>query len=226
MIRRWSRVNNLNLTESARYLDVISVYFDESTRAGLYSRQPYTTLTVFRRKSTARRKHVSQWTLYLPILANWSNEYLKIRQYLKHTLNANLFKFNYLMVNMFRLGGLLKNSKLFLWSTCSGYLSRKWLHYFLKYGNSTYQYLRFFKNMSFLFVSSPSDLQTSVKRVRNLSQPFYTISSTELIPVSAQIPDKTNTVDSLFNSLFDLSKSHSLEVYKLFILLTVNNLSR
>lgn len=226
MIRRWSRINNLNLAESVKYINVFSVYFDESTRAGLYSRQPYTVLTVFRRKSTARRKHINQWTLYTPILASWANEYLKIRQYLKYTLNSNLFKFNYLMMNMFRLGGLLKNSKLFLWSTCSGYLSRKWLHYFLKYGNSAYQYLKFFKNMSFLFISSPTNLQVSTKRVRNLGQPFYTISSTELVPVSTQIPDNTQITDSLYDSLFDVSRAHFLEIYKLFILLTINNLSK
>lgn len=224
MIRRWSYLNKLTPVAPIEYSEVFRVYFDEVTRAGLYSRQPYSMVTIYRRKLTARRKHLNQWLIYTPVLASWSNEYLKLKQYLKYVLTLNLFKFNYLMINLFRLKGLIKSPNFFVWSTVSGFLTKKWLLYFLKYDFSGYKSLKSFTNLSYLFISSPIDLALPAKKAKNFAQPYYLFADNLLAPASIYTKDKLVTTQSIYDLLFNINLIKLKEIYKLFILLNLYKL--
>jgi len=220
MVRRWSRVNYFNKPATDCYTTAIDVYLDESIRATLFTRQPYSEITVFRRRSTARRKHLHQWLMLTPVLADWANEYVQLKQYCKYSFGLNLFRNNYLTLNVFKQKALLFLAKDFYQTSFSVTIVRKWLNYFTKYHNPTYEYLMTLKHSSFLFTSSSTHYAESVKKPTSFTQPYYLATNRELTANSENVLDSRELFGGFDDLLFALHLSWSQELYKVLVLLS------
>lgn len=217
MVRRWSCLNSANAPTTRALLEA---YFDESVKATLYLRQTYSKHTVFRRRSAVRRRHLNHWIVYTNVLADWSNDYRKLKRYCKYSFTLGIFKYNYLSFNSFQSKNLITYFKTANSFYASASITRSWLNYFNKLNSSRYTGLLKFSHLSWLFMSSPQQIEESVKPSYNTTHPGYLHSQGALYTNTNTTALATTIPLDLTSLIFSNNLLISLEFYKLFQLLT------
>jgi len=161
MIRRGSYLNTLNSS-----LHNFAI-FNESKRIFLFkssvSLKRYNAgITKFKRKSAARRKHYSNWFVYLNTLSKWTSDF-KIQkqlikfQYLNKILLTNAFCYNFKHIKPdFLFENKNPSESLFLFTT----LSKKIYSYLHPYRHF-YHILKFF-NIAYTFTTAINFQNTPV----------------------------------------------------------------
>ena len=207
MVRRWSRLKTLNMPLNN------FLVFNETKRIFLFktsvSLKRYNVgITKFKRKSVARRKHYSNWFVYLNTLSKWTNDFriqkqLIKFQYFNKILLTNAFSYNFTHV---RPGFLLENNEFTQFSFLFTMLSKKVYSYLHPFKNF-YNILKFF-NIAYVFSDS-----NDFKNV-----PPY------LVPVASEYDTQFFSVHYDNNSIIDifllsnyLVVGKLTEYYKIFI---------
>lgn len=219
MVRnRWSYLNQLNLHTIHRCTSLPWVHFKAVTDEVIYYRHPVSQTSRLVRSQLARRKHLNQWVIYNNILADWSKEYLKLRQLLRFTFTYRIFLYNYLVNNLTSSRSKTKFKNLgSLYFTKTTVTQKSLYYYQLRYKKS-YIMTTTFKTIFVSFLSSWTSESPILDKGRQPNL-IYNAGSRYLTP--AHKPKLTPL--ALYNVLIliqaQLSVSIITQYYKLSILL-------
>lgn len=98
MIRRWSRINSINLT-----IDNLN-FFKQNLqlvllKTSIYHRKFFTEYSQFNRRIISQWKRRSNWLPYCNILNHWSSDYIFYKKFIKFQFISNSFKNTILFYN-------------------------------------------------------------------------------------------------------------------------------
>ncbi len=102
MVRKWSYLTMTAGGTVEKPLSAIAKcysfkVFRMTTRFKKYQRYG----TSFVRKQDSSRKRQTSWLTLLSILAQWSLQYIKYKQYLRYYQNSNLYRYQFVIPNIF-----------------------------------------------------------------------------------------------------------------------------
>jgi len=129
MIRRWSSINELNIDlknfKKFKKISRLLVF-----RSSVYFKRFIIKRTKFKRKSIARWKHRTNWSIYFNILKYWSGDYHFSRQVARYQFfnkiflsNFIIYDFNYIRVRHAKMFSTFSN-------TITNASSKKLIYYF------------------------------------------------------------------------------------------------
>lgn len=219
MVRRWSYVNQINKCAFYPYKTFLrtgnEVIFKETT----VFRKERTVTSLVRRKAWGRRRHINQWLLYHNVLADWSQDYLFYKKYLRFTLTRSIYKNSFFLYNVLLL--LDKSSGFYAGFELINYvtITKKISTYCLDRSFKQQHFYQFMKHSSILYCTTPnskffegtlSPFPTSlVYRINGNSVGDFATKSNQLLPLFDTIKDFT-----FINSL-----GFHTEMYKILTLL-------
>lgn len=220
MVRRWSYIKDQNSTKNFNFSDLTFVHGEVSFLANVYFRKTISQQSRLTRKSWAKRKHLSNWLPLQSVLSDWSNDYLFFKKYNKMILTINLFKNSFLSFNFLLLkktSTLLKqNSEAFFFT----FLSKRVLSYFARNFSSTYRFLLNVRHTPLMYVSTPDSVSDVRKKLPMLSGSSF--SWGERLFFNQQDLSKTQSLELIFAILHNATFAKNVELYKVFNLLTMN----
>lgn len=219
MVRRWSYINQINRNSSYPYKVFQKISNEAVFKETTVFRKDRTLISLVRRKSWGRRRHLNQWLLYHNILADWSQEYNFFKRYLRFLLVKSLYKHSFFLYNI-----------LFLLPNSSGFytgfefinyvtVTKKVINYCLQKNYKQWHIYQFLKHSSILYCTTNNDKFFSGKL-----SPFQT---SLVYKVDGSLVRNPSIKSSIFESLIQhvelinnqLVLNISLEIYKILVLL-------
>jgi hypothetical protein len=225
MIRRWSYINNLNTRFANQYSLLNVVHFESTFKTNIYFKKNIYKISKLSRKSWSRRKHLSNWLIYQNILSDWSNDYLFFRRYNKFVLNYQLLKSSFLSFNFSILKkntpALIKDTELILFSSITKSISK----YYINFDYSSYKFLLNFKNYSWIYAThyKNNNLINNVELLNN--NPLFILSQSSLSSNKSK-DNYYKYLTVILNFFISISLKKNLELYKMFILLTLFDIKK
>jgi len=170
MIRRWSYINQLNLSTSHQTFKIHAYSTDSIVNSIMYLRKDYPQSTQAFRKRWARRKHTNNYLFLSNILISWAKEYRFYKNYNRSVHNQFFFLTTYLAFNL----SFLERPSSELTKTVNPVLGSSWPLKTSNYFKHRFSTLRFFnvnsyKNISWLYVSSLKPLSSGTEISKNIS---------------------------------------------------------
>lgn len=222
MVRRWSYLNLINNTFSSEHKGLAFAHHFATFKATTYYRKSIHRITKLSRRAWSRRKHLHNWLVYQNLLANWSQDYLFFRKYSRFVMTLHLFKNSYLTYNLLVFKRSTATSFLGSENVVVSSIIKRVIRYSSRLSPTTYSFFKNYKNVSWLYVTTPSNLE-EVQKVSDL-----TVDTTYLAYQSNYYTSGPSLGDSvwlqlLINSLFLNSFTQIVEMYKVMILLTLVN---
>ncbi len=167
MVRRWSHINNLNVSNFSNISDISNISFfllkkkykfiNFKSVVGL--KRFNKKYTKFKRKAFNRMKHINNWYVYHNVFKYWSLDYFFVKKYYKFQFLKNIFNETFLFYNFF-LNNYSKKFFLSQWNFIFFNLIKKNINYFFSNKNlfsDNYSYLqvinktKFCKNFNFSY---------------------------------------------------------------------------
>ena len=210
MVRRWSSINELNI-------DLINFKKFKKTsrllvfRSSVYFKRFLIKRTKFKRKSIARWKHKTNWSIYFNVLKYWSGDYHFSRQVARFQFfnkiflsNFVIYDFNYIRARHAKMFSTFSN-------TITNASSKKLIYYF--YSKRFTIRNKICRNLN--NVTSYLPYPIVVENDLNLL-PVYTSHQKLLYPVNLiKNFDFVNT----HYTLFEITLKQVVELYKVLILI-------
>ena len=224
MVRRWSYLNLINTTFSSEHKALAFAHHYVTFKATTYYRKSIHRITKLSRRSWSRRKHIHNWLLYQNLVANWAQDYLFFRKYNRWALTLNLFRNSYLTHNLL----ILKSASIFDFDGSEEVVVSKFVRRIIRYSSKLnaqmYCFFHKYVGMEWMYVTTPlsivkvqesSELVDSITHLTYQSQ-YYA----EEMDVSL-----THWLQFLINLMFTHYLMKTVELYKMFTLLTLTTLS-
>jgi hypothetical protein len=223
MVRRWSYLNLINSTFSSEHKGLAFAHHFATFKATTYYRKSIHRITKLSRRAWSRRKHLHNWLVYQNLLANWSQDYLFFRKYSRFVMTLHLFKNSYLTYNLLVFKRSTATSFLGSEEVVVSSIIRRVIQYSARLNPVSYSFFKNYRNVSWLYVTTPSNLE-EVQKISDL-----TADTTYLTHQASYYTSESSTNDSiwlqlLINSLFINSFSQIIELYKVLVLLTLVNI--
>ena len=230
MVRRWSHINSLNsnlFTNNASYIKPLLnslrlVSFKSTTYywENLY----FDSLSLVTRRSYYRRRHINSFILYQNILGSWSRDYSFFRKYSRSLLSLGLFKYNYIIQNIF----IAKNqdiSNLVGFDTFKlTFLTNKVYLYSNKIFSSLIPTLLTYKG-SYLYVSSPYKiLKQNIQSTALKEEPLKLLIEKGITKSSVSLK-WFSSINYLLDSILSLYLSYTVSYYKSIISAITSNIA-
>ena len=219
MVRRWSYINQINRNSIHPYKVFQRISNESVFKETTVFRKDITTVSLVRRKSWGRRRHLNQWLLYHNILADWSQEYNFFKRYLRFLLVRSLYKHSFFLYNV-----------LFLLPNSSGFytgfefinyvtVTKKVVNYCLQKNYQQWHIYQFLKHSSILYCTT-----NDTKFFSGKSSPFqtslvYKVDGSLVRNPSIKLSILSSLVTKLTHINNQLVLNMHLEVYKLLVLL-------
>jgi len=223
MVRRWSYLNLINTTFSSEHKALAFAHHYVTFKATTYYRKSIHRITKLSRRSWSRRKHIHNWLLYQNLVANWAQDYLFFRKYNRWALTLNLFRNSYLTHNLL----ILKSASISDFDGSEEVIVSKFVRRIIRYSSKlnaqTYCFFHKYVGMEWMYVTTPlsivkvqesSELVDSITHLTYQSQ-YYA----EEMDVSL-----THWLQFLINLMFTHYLMKTVELYKMFTLLTLTTL--
>lgn len=223
MVRRWSYLNSINLSflflNRGKFKPIINVLKMSVFKATTYYWEDLysDTITYLTRKSYYRRRHINSLVFYKNILSSWSKDYLFFKKSTKNLLNLNLFKYNYVIQNIFLakcqdISSLLgfEDFKLTFFTNRVFNFFNMGAKYILPFFNSykgPYLYVSSFERFNKLSFSETALKDEPIRLLTggNLTQPFWQEKGLKIL-------------NYLLSNILSLFFSKAISFYSIFIL--------
>ena len=218
MVRRWSYLNSVNSIFFDQYRLLNFIHYEQSFKTNIVFRKDINQVSTLSRKSWSRRKHLTNWLVYQNVLTDWSKDYLFFKKYNRFTLVFQMFKNTFFSYNSFLIKKLNTSSTVgteaFVFST----LISKVIKYCSKYSPNFYTFLKYYKNINWLYITTPKKSEAIQQSSGTLFNPILHTSQS-LFYHSIQQQDMVTWFWVLYQNLFTITMSKLIEIYKLSILL-------
>lgn len=196
MVRRWSYINQLNFSTNSQVFKVHTYSTDSIVNSIMYLRKDYPHSTQASRKRWARRKHTNNYLFLSNILINWANEYRFYKNYSRSRYFQFFFVTTYLALNL----SFSERSSAEWLKTTSLVVGSSWplkIPNYFKYRFHTLQFFNtsLYKNISWLYLSSPKSLTSSSEISKNISfLPFLKPHPSFNTPITSKDPTSFNQI--------------------------------
>ena len=224
MVRRWSYINSLNTRTKFSTSTWLSIYSQQTAKDTIYLRHKLSNITFNLRTKVSRRKHLNQWLFYTNILADWSNEYLLLKQYARSTYNFKNFKYNFIAINLILNLKQHNRTNDALKLLIKASLTRKWVGYFNKKYTSFASIYKYILNTNLVYLSSPKSLTLKEASVTKTGITHH-VTSSSLVPVTAVTNVQSAILGTISSFIFIKNMSCIKEYYKIILLLTYSKLN-
>lgn len=223
MVRRWSYLNLINTTFSSEHKALAFAHHYVTFKATTYYRKSIHRITKLSRRSWSRRKHIHNWLLYQNLVANWAQDYLFFRKYNRWALTLNLFRNSYLTHNLLIIKSASTPDFDGSEEVVVSNLVRRIIRYSSKLNAQMYRFFHKYVGIEWMYVTTPlnivkgpesSELADSITHLVYQSQ-YYS----EGMDLSL-----THWLQFLINLLFTHHLMKTIELYKVFTLLTLTTL--
>jgi len=217
MVRRWSYINNINITDSKLYVKFNKTQRTLNILSYLYYRKTIWTVSKFTRKTWRRRKHINNFLTLNNTMSDWAQDYSFFKNYNKFIFSFKIFKKSFLAYNLIIVKNLNPASCVNSESFVFGFVNKPIFRYFLNLKFSNYTFLNSIKNVSWAHVSCPSDSSILASQNTNSSLVLY-----ETNEVGLYSPKNSNNVlmtyGYIIGLLHNVQLSKLTELYKVFVL--------
>ena len=226
MVRRWSYVNQINKSAFHPYKTFVRIGNDVIFKETTVFRKDRTVTSLVRRKAWGRRRHINQWLLYHNVLADWSQDYMFFKKYLRFTLTRSLHKHSFFLYNVLVL--LDKSSGFYPGFEFLNYvtITRKVSNYCLDKNLQQQHLFQFIKHSAILYCTSPNSKFFDGKTSPFATTLVYRVSGGSVSSFTV----KPNQISPLLNIMRDLNFINCLgshvEVYKVLTLLYFNKVRK
>lgn len=226
MVRRWSYLNSIsvnflffNRSNVKPIINVLKMSVFKATTyywEDLYS----DTITYLTRKSYYRRRHINSLVFYKNILSSWSKDYLFFKKSTKNLLNLNLFRYNYILQNIFLAKSQDISSLLGFEDFKLTFLTNRVFNFFNIGGKCILPFFITYKG-PYLYVSSFERFdKLSFSKTAFKDEPIRLLTGNNLTHPFFQ-DKKFKTLDYLLSSIISLFFSKVVSFYSIFILCTL-----
>ena len=227
MVRRWSYLNQINLSVGQKLIansspnSLLKGHHQVAFKATTYYRKPMynPTITKLTRKSFFRRKHLNSWFIYQNILTLWAKEYLFFRKYSRVVLSFFFFKNNFLTYNLLVHTNSSIEGFQGLETLQLTHLVRSVTSFCQFNGKALIPFFKYFKGCSWFWGSSSTPLPLLTKVGQSLTEPLYSVTPSNLDVGSGT--KSFSEISVIFNLFFQSHNLYYVELYKLFIYLTL-----
>jgi hypothetical protein len=218
MIRRWSYLNNINHIFFEQYRLLNFVHYEQSFKMNIVFRKEINYISTISRKSWSRRKHLTNWLIYQNVLTDWSKDYLFFKKYNRFILIFQLFKNNFFSYNNFLIKKLNVSSTSGSETIVFSSLTSKIIRYCSKNFNQFYMFLHKYKNINWLYVTTPQYIDNNPSLIANLANPIFASSQT-LFNLYTKSNELSIWFWVIYKNLFTNVCVQLLTLYKISILL-------
>lgn len=223
MVRRWSYLNQINRTAFDESLSAPRAKHEIAVRVNLYYKKKFSTISLVRRRSWVKRRHLNTFAIYRNLLADWSGDYIFYRKYAKFRFFYRLCKDSFWAQNFISIRNLVPGHYANFEKVYTTTFIRTVMKYCNIRGVNRFNYLGNFTHTLWLHVSSPKLSHIFSAQTTNTYSLMYRDANNVLVH------PKTKTTSPvlygiLVNTLNTLHLAKLVEIYKVFILLTASNL--
>lgn len=218
MIRRWSYLNNINHIFFDQYRLLNFVHYEQSFKTNIVFRREINPISAISRKSWSRRKHLTNWLIYQNVLTDWSKDYLFFKKYNRFTFIFQMFKNTFFSYNTFLIKKLNISSTVGSETILFSSVISKIIRYCSKQSSNFYMFLRNYKNINWLYITTPKKITNNNPLVGNLINPILSTSQTLFNPSTVD-QDATIWLVLIHQNLFTNFMSQLVTLYKLSIIL-------
>jgi hypothetical protein len=220
MVRRWSYLNLINNTFSAEHKGLAFAHHFATFKATTYYRKSIYRITKLSRRAWSRRKHLHNWLVYQNLLANWSQDYLFFRKYSRFVISLHLFKNSYLTYNLLIFKRSTSTNFLGSESVVVSSIIKRVIRYSSRLNPVTYSFFRSYKNVPWLYVTTPANLE-EVQKASDLTLDTIYLNYQSAYYISEASPNDSVWLQLLIKCLFLNSLNQAVELYKVLLLLTL-----
>ena len=218
MVRRWSYLNSLNNTFFNQYTSLNFVYYEQSFKNNIVFRKDINFISTISRKSWSRRKHLTNWIIYQNVLTDWSREYIFFKKYHRFTVLFQMFSNSFLSYNMFLIKKLNSSSTVGSEKLLFSSLTSRIIRYGTNNSINFYTFLKNYRNVNWLYVTTPVTTSLTNTLVTPIIYTSQTTFNQTFRNTSMQ-----NLLLLIHQTLFQITLSKMLDLYKVTILLNVLN---
>lgn len=204
-----------------QYKSLNFVHYEQSFKTNIVFRKEISQLSTISRKSWSRRKHLTNWLIYQNVLTDWSKDYLFFKKYNRFSLIFQMFRNSFLSYNTFLIKKLNVSSSSGSEKIVFSTLSSKIINYCSKYSSNFYTFLQYYRNINWLYVTTPTKLELIKPQITTLLNPILHTSQSTFNYYNTDT-NKTIWFQIIYQSLFITTMSKLMELYKLNILLCLS----
>jgi len=222
MVRRWSYINEINRTVFTENNAIPRGRHETTVRVNLYYKKKFSTVTLVRRRSWVKRRHVNTFAIYRNVLADWSSDYIFYRKYSKFRFFYQLFKDSFWAQNFIAIRNLVPGHYANFEKVYSTTFIRTVFNYCSLRGSNRFNYLGNFSHTLWLHVTSPKLSNIFTAQTNNTYSLMYRDANNQLVHPKTKL-FSASLYNTLINLLHSLYLTKLVELYKVLTLLTVLN---
>lgn len=224
MVRRWSYLNRVNFSlftnNKSNLKPVLNILKITTFKATTYYWEElyFQNITLIKRRSYLRRKHINSFILYQNLLTLWSNDYIFFRKYSRSILVYNLHKYNFLLQSIFMAKSLDVSNFLGFEELKVTFFSKRLLTFCSYRSLVLIPFILLYKG-PYLYASSLIDYSNHLSTNHFLKdEPIYPYVGNSIFyaPIKKGIGNPINYLSSVINNLFS---AQLIKYYQLVILL-------
>jgi len=223
MVRRWSYLNLINTTFSSEHKALAFAHHYVTFKATTYYRKSIHRITKLSRRSWSRRKHMHNWLLYQNLVANWAQDYLFFRKYNRWALTLNLFRNSYLTHNLLILKSASTSDFAGAEEAVVSNFVRRIIRYSSKLNAQMYRFFHKYVGMEWMYVTTPLSI-VKVQESSELADSITHLTYQSQYYVEEMDLSLTHWLQFLINLMFTHNLMKTIELYKMFTLLTLTTL--
>lgn len=222
MVRRWSYINEINRTVFVENSAVPRARHEMTVRVNLYYKKSFSAITLVRRRSWVKRRHVSTFAIYRNVLADWSGDYIFYRKYSKFRFFYQLFREAFWAQNFISIRNLVPGHYKNFEKVYTTTFIKTVFNYCTLRGSNRFKYLGNFSHTLWLHVTSPKLAAVFNAQTNDTYALMYRDSNAQLAHPKLKL--KSNFIyQQLISTIHSLYMVKLLELYKIMTLLTLTN---
>jgi hypothetical protein len=223
MVRRWSYINEINRTVFIENSAIPRARHEMTVRVNLYYKKKFSSISLLRRRSWIKRRHINTFAIYRNILADWSGDYIFYRKYAKFRFFYQLFRDSFWAQNFISIRNLIPSHYRDFEKVYTTTFIKTVFNYCTVRGSNRFKYLGNFSHTLWLHVTSPKLADIFKAQTTNTYTLTYRVANNQLVHPKLK-PKSPFLYQQLVNTLHVLYTAKLIELYKVATLLALVNI--